>query len=232
MTFKSFICIQDVVSTCELSKEGFLPPHFFELFVSKYSGRIGGLCSSSILLTNRSSQAEVTYQNLHLRFNECSEEKRIEVIVRSHPDTDQNKAKKVFQDIYYIIVEVMEALLNEANEGLKVKTLIHFPPERTNSCEVRRGDGYVTLSRVRRLLSATGEVSAGGDLKNLNQRPLTSCDKKLEITLIPTEMKKEAYWSVWKEMVKIPNAYSNSSSFSSLSPPALTGGKNSCLFES
>ncbi len=95
--------------------------------------------------------AELSYRHIHIRFLENPVEKRIEVIIRSDPNADTVKAKKVFQDIYYIMIDVVEALLRECNEGLQVKTLIHLPPTTSPAFTRIRmyENGFFALRKVR-----------------------------------------------------------------------------------
>lgn len=87
-------------------------------------------------INNEGGWAVLIFQLLEIRFVEYRKGKRIEVIIRSHPNADEFKARKVFQDIYYIIIEGIDDTKKRCRiEGLQVKTLIHPPPEDTSSCE-------------------------------------------------------------------------------------------------
>jgi hypothetical protein len=185
-------------------------------------------CIDNELIIGFQGKVQLTYENHRILMIERREENRIEVIIESHAVvcTDQEREKEIFLQIHDMSVEMMELSLRECYEGLQVKTLIHLPhlsSTTTNSKE----QGFITLSKVRSLLS---EIDSLQDNK-INR--LNSYDAKCEITLIAREMKKDAYWSVWKEKVKIPTLPANSSSSSSSScscAPALTGGKKTHVF--
>ncbi len=187
-------------------------------------------CIDNELIIGFQGKVQLTYENHRILMIERREENRIEVIIESHAAvcTDQEREREIFLQIHDMSVEMMRLSLRECYEGLQVKTLIHLPhlsSTTTNSKE----QGFITLSKVRSLLS---EIDS---LKDNKINRLNSYDAKCEITLIAREMKKDGYWSVWKEKVKIPTLpFNSSSSFSSSSScscaPALTGGKKTHVF--
>jgi len=108
-----------------------------------------------------------------------------------------------------VIVEMMELSLRECFEGLQVKTLIHLPHISSTPTSSKE-EGFITLSKVRELLSASDTFQKARVLE------LMSHDATCKISLIPEGMQNDSYWSVWKEKVNIPILPANSSSTSIL----------------
>eukprot|EP01040_Poterioochromonas_malhamensis_P005638 gene5638-6058_t len=142
-------CLEyDVISSYEIKDYGFLHPALFERFIYLFKDRLGGFQYKNGI-DNNCAKASFTFALLEICIVERRDEKRIEVIFRSHPNADKLKEKKAFQDIYYIMIYVLDDIRKEFNIGwLQVKTLIHPPPGNTGSCNFISEDvlGCITLN--------------------------------------------------------------------------------------
>ncbi len=168
-------------------------------------------------------KATLTFSFLEISFIESRKEKRIEVIFRTHPDADKMKTKKVFQDIYYIIIDVIDGIRKKCNiGGLQVKTLVHPPSEKTASCDFIciNATGFITLTTVRQLLSMLAMTDGSSNYEQI------SCDSSFKIELNLLSMRRDSYWSVWEEKRNILHLVAGSCS--AVSP--LPAGKKTHVF--
>ncbi len=197
------------MSSSELSQQGFLPHSLFERLICRL---IPSICChdptitlderlvDNDLITGFRGKVQLSYKVCDIRIFERQEENRIEVIVQSR-DKDNEIEKKVFIEIYEMIGEMVELSTRECFEGLHVKTLIHLPH---TILPISKEEGFITLEKVRWLLSSSDATVFKG----------SSSDTKCRPTLTAGRMKKDPYWSVWKEKVTIPYLPVNVSSSS------------------
>ncbi len=178
------------------------------------------------LITGFRGKVQLSHKRHRFRMIERREENRIEVIIQSYDvnnclsSTDKEEEKEIFQEIHRMTVEIIESLLRECYEGLLVKTLLPLPSQ-SSPANIQ---GFVTLRRVRSLLSTSDPFE---DVKTYD---LNSNDMECEITLQAGGMKKDPYWSVWREKVKIAALPLHSSSPSPSPPLPLTAGKKTHVF--
>ncbi len=183
----------DVIPSSELTKNGFLPLGFFERFIFYFKQRLDQQVRLRDVVDSVGGKATLTFPFLDIFIIEKKEEKRIEIILRTHPDADREKAKKVFQDLYYIMLDVIDGVRKESNLGwLQVKTLIHPPSEKPDSCKINTG--FIILRKVRQLL----KMHLGSSRHTQN-----SCDGRFTIELNLESMKRDRFWSVWEERENI-----------------------------
>ncbi len=176
------------------------------------------------------------------------EENRIEVEMELHDEEDMREEEKqeereMMSRIYEDVIKIIERVLRECYSSLQVITMIPLPDNRQRSStigadvasvrnmreaevEVKaagEGEGFIALPRVRALIGVADRSAAERETHDL-----MSEDGNCGISLKAKAMKKDIYWSVWKEKVKIPTLPANSSSCSSA--PALTGRKKTHVF--
>jgi len=242
-----------VLSSTELQRKGFLPSGLFERLLRPFTRSLiekidGGDASSESLdkllrghqLIGFQDKIQFVHNHHIVRLSNRLEENRIEVEMELHDEEDMREEEKreefeMMSKIYVDVIEIIERVLRECYSSLQVFTLISFPNSRQKSnvtgteCDSLKNSeeevkGFIPLTQVRSLLSV-GDSS----LAERATRHLMSEDGKCWISLKAKAMKKDAYWSVWKEKMKIPTL-STASSFSSLSSPPLRANKKTHVF--
>eukprot|EP01042_Synura_sphagnicola_P027411 gene27411-35397_t len=157
-------------------------------------------------------------------------------------EEEKEEEREMMSRIYEEVIEMIERVLRECYFSLQGMTLIPLPDNRKEPAvigsdgasvgdvreagvirEETKEEGFIALTRVRWLLGIAARSAAGRETHHL-----MSEDGTCWISVKAKAMKKHAYWSVWKEKVKIPTLPANSASCSSA--PALTVGKKTHVF--
>jgi len=200
------------------------------------------------LIIGFQDKIQVVYKHHVVRLRKRLEENRIEVEMELHNEEDMSEEEKqeereMMSRIYEDVIEIVERVLRECYSSLQVITMIPLPDNRQQTSVIgadvasvsnmseaevevkaeEEGKGFIVLTRVRGLIGIADRSAAERETHEL-----MSEDGKCGISLKAKTMKKDVYWSVWKEKVKIPTLPANSASCSSA--PALTVGKKTHVF--